>query len=200
MLVGLTGGLASGKSLVSREFLRLGASVIDADEISREVMRPGTDVYREIVREFGRQYLKDDGTINRKRLGKLVFSDPQRLKRLNEITHPAIRRAIEDRIRTLKETKGDALIVVDAALLIETGLYKKMDRVIVVYADEEKQIERLVKRDHLSGDEAKRRINAQMPLREKLKFADFVVDNNGTVEETVERVREIFARLTGKGS
>ncbi len=198
MLVGLTGGLASGKSLVSGELARLGAHVIDADLISREVMRPGTEVYKEVVREFGPEYVRPDGTIDRKRLGALVFRDPERLKRLTDITHPAIRRAIEKRISELKRAHRDPLIVVDAALLIETGLYKKMDKVVVVYADEDKRIRRLMERDHIDEEEAKRRMALQMPLGEKLKFADFVVDNNGTIEETLERTREIFRRLSSQ--
>lgn len=198
MIVGLTGGVASGKSLVSKELKRLGAHIIDADVIAREVVRPGEDAYNEIVREFGPSVLNGDGTIDRKKLGSIVFSDEEKRKRLNAITHPRIRQRIHDEIDGVEKKDRGALIVLDIALLIEGGLYnnyRKLDSVIVVYADEAAQIERLKGRDSLTEEEARKRVAAQMPLKEKLKYADYTINNNGTVEETIGQTRELFRLL-----
>jgi len=195
--VGLTGGVASGKSLVSGGLKRLGAHIIDADVISREIVAPGEPAYREIASTFGKGVIRADGTIDRKALGSLVFSDPEKRKILNKITHPRIIEKIGLEIKALEAKGGDPLIVVDAALLIEVGLHKEMSKVIVVYADEEKQIRRIISRDHLTEKEARERVNAQMPLPEKLKYADFVIDNNGSVEDTLKSVKELYGRLTG---
>lgn len=195
MIVGLTGGIASGKSLVSEELKRLGARVIDADMISREVMMPGTPAYRDIKDAFGPEVIKGDGEIDRKRLGSIVFSDPAKLDRLNAITHPRIRERIKERVAGITREGIDHLIVIDAALLIEGGLYKEMSKVIVVYADEERQAQRLRRREGLSPVEAEKRIRAQMPLKEKLKYADYVIDNNGPAEETLKKAGELYRKL-----
>lgn len=193
MIVGLTGGIATGKSLVSAEMKRLGARVIDADEIAREVVEPGRPAYDEIKAVFGEGLLNPDGTIDRKALAERVFSDKEALARLNEITHPRIR----ERIREEIARAGDGeLVVVDVALLIEGPLKDEVDRVVVVYADEDKQIERLEKRNGTSREEALLRLASQMPAREKLKYADYIIDNNGAVEETLARVREVFRELS----
>lgn len=198
MLIGLTGGIASGKSLVAKELKRLGAHLIDADEIARKVVNPGLPAYLDIVKEFGEGILNPDKTINRKALGKLVFSNPEIRKRLEQITHPRILDEINKNIKAVKGKNPDAIIVVDAALLIEAGLYKKMDKVIVVYADNKTQIERMMKRDGFTMDEAKNRISAQMPLQEKRKYADFVIENveEKSKKEIQEEVRAIFKILT----
>lgn len=200
MLIGLTGGIASGKSLVAEALKRLGAHLIDADEIAREVVKPGLPAYLDIVKEFGEGILDPDKTINRKALGKLVFSNPEIRKRLEQITHPRILDEINKNVKAVKGKNPDAIIVVDAALLIEVGLYKKMDKVIVVYADEKTQIERMMKRDGFTMDEAKNRISAQMPLQEKRKYADFVIENVEGMgkEEVREEVKRIFDRLKDK--
>jgi dephospho-CoA kinase len=195
LIVGLTGGVATGKSVVVKEFKRLGAHLIEADEIAREVTGPGTPAYTEIAGEFGRGVLKPDGTIDRRALGRIVFSDPARLRRLNEITHPEIIHEIEVRMERLKKKHPEGMIVVDAPLLIEVGLHKKMDKVVVVYADEKRQVERIIKRDGLSPEEAARRIRAQMPTKRKLDFADFVIDGNGSVEDTIKAVEGVYERL-----
>lgn len=199
MIVGLTGGIASGKSLVAGELERLGARIVDADLIAREVVAPGMPAWRDIVAGFGESILLEDGSIDRKKLGATVFSDPAKLKRLNDITHPRIREKIRERVAEMEREDSNPLIVVDAALLIEGGLYKEMSKVIVVYADEEKQTHRLRKRDGVGLGEAKKRIDAQMPLKEKREYADYVIDNNGTVNETIESVRKLYGKLTGKG-
>src|SRR3972149_970905 len=197
MLIGLTGGIASGKSLVAGELKRLGAYLIDADEIAREVVKRGLPAYSEIVKEFGEKILNPDKTINRKELGRIVFSNPELRKRLEQITHPRIRKKIEAETSAIKAKNPKAVIVVDAALLIEGGLYKKMDKVIVVYADEKTQIKRLTERDGLAIEDAKNRISSQMPLQEKRKYADFVVENvEGKSKEKIkDEVKTIFEKL-----
>ncbi len=197
MIVGLTGGVASGKSLVAGELKKLGAHIIDADVISREIVEPGSEAYRDIVREFGEGVLRADGTIDRKALGRIVFADPARLSALNGITHPRIIEKIRSGMKALGERFADALIVVDAALLIEVGLHREMSRVIVVYADEDRQVERIMARDGLGEKEARERINSQMPLSRKVEYADFVIDNNGSVEDTRRLVKELYLKLTG---
>jgi len=200
MLIGLTGGIASGKSLVAGELKRLGAYLIDADEIAREVVKRGLPAYSEIVKEFGEKILNPDKTINRKELGRIVFSNPELRKRLEQITHPRIRKKIEAEISAIKAKNPKAVIVVDAALLIEGGLYKKMDKVIVVCADEKTQIKRLTERDGLAIEDAKNRIASQMPLKEKRRYADFVIENveGKSREEVKEEVKRVFDRLKDK--
>jgi len=197
MLIGLTGGIASGKSLVAGELKRLGAYLIDADEIAREVVKRGLPAYSEIVKEFGEKILNPDKTINRKELGRIVFSNPELRKRLEQITHPRIRKKIEAEISAIKAKNPKAVIVVDAALLIEGGLYKKMDKVIVVCADEKTQIKRLTERDGLAIEDAKNRIASQMPLKEKRRYADFVIENveGKSREEVKEEVKKIFETI-----
>jgi len=197
MTVGLTGGIASGKSLVAGELKRLGARIIDADLVAREVVRAGTEANAEIRACFGPEFFLDDGEIDRKKLGAAVFSDPAKLKKLNEITHPRIRERIRELVAETERDQPGALIVVDAALLIEGGLYRELAKVVVVYADENTQAERLYKREGLSQDQARKRIASQMPLKEKLQYADYVIENNGATEETLEKVRELFRVLTG---
>jgi len=197
MLIGLTGGIASGKSLVAEELKRLGAHLIDADEIAREVVKRGLPAYNEIVKEFGEKILNPDKTINRKVLGNIVFSNTELRRRLERITHPKIRKKIDKYIKEIKGRNPDAIIVVDAALLIEAGLYKKMEKVIVVYADEKTQIERLMERDGFTMDEAKNRLSAQIPLTEKRRYADFVIENvEGKSKEKIkDEVKTIFEKL-----
>lgn len=198
MVVGLTGGVASGKSLVSGEFKKLGALIIDADAVAREITVKGTPVYAAIVREFGGGILKEDGSIDRKALGRIVFSDGVKLSLLNKLTHPEIIARIRRGIEELKKNYPDPLIVVDAALLIEAGLHREMDRVIVVYADTERQTERVMKRDGLTREEAKERINAQMPIGEKVRLADYVIDNNNGIDRAVTEARAVYEKLKNK--
>jgi len=195
MVAGLTGSIASGKSLVSAELKRLGARVVDADLIAREVVAPGAPALKEIEEEFGPSVIKPDGTLDRAALAGVVFSDPERLKALNRITHPRIIARQRELVEEMKKEAGDSLIIVDAAVLIEAGEHRNMDAVIVVCCDEERQVERLASRG-LARDAALSRVRAQMPLKEKLKYADYVIDNNGTVEETLKKTRELYHRLT----
>ncbi len=196
MIVGLTGGIASGKDTVAAFLKELGARIIDADEISREIVKPGLPAWEELVEEFGSEILSSDNTIDRSKLGSIVFNEPAHLQRLNGITHPKIVAEEKKRIQQIQNSNPQAMIVVNAALLIESGNYKNMDKVIVVYANEKVQIERAAKRDQLSLSDIQKRINAQIPLNEKSKYADFLIDNNGTFKNTKEQVEKVFKTLT----
>jgi len=195
LLVGLTGGIATGKSTVSTMFGHLGAKVVDADLLAREVVMPGQPALARIVSEFGPDVLQADGSLDRKRLGAIVFADGDKRRRLEEITHPAIR-ARQQRILSVYEEEGfEGIVVWDVALLIETSAAKSMDRVVVVIADVDTELARLMARDGFSEDEARRRIASQMPLSEKVKVADHVIDNSGARPETERRVREVYRAL-----
>jgi dephospho-CoA kinase len=194
-LVGLTGGIASGKSVVSRQLVALGCRLVDADVLAREVVAPGEPAWRAIVEEFGREVLGPDDQLDRKRLGAIVFADPARRKALEAITHPAIltrRQAILD---TWAAAGFDGLVVLDIPLLVEVGAATHVDRVVVVYAEREVQLERLMSRDRFEPAEAERRVGSQMPLAEKVRYAHYVVDNSGTPDETAAQVRAVHAAL-----
>ena len=195
LLVGLTGGVGTGKSAVSRMLRDLGCLIIDADLLAREVVEPGEPAYDKIVAEFGKQILEADGRIDRKKLGALVFADPAKRKRLEEFTHPEIRQRQAGILAELLTEGFEGLVIFDAALLLETGGAKNMDRLIVVYASEATQLRRLMLRDNLSEAEAREKIRSQMPLSLKVKQAHHVVDNSGTREETDRRVREVHQAL-----
>ncbi|MBI4377872.1 MAG: dephospho-CoA kinase [Nitrospinae bacterium] len=195
LLIGLTGGIATGKSLVSKTLKELGAYIIDADKISREVVEPYTPAWTEIVEFFGRDVLNNDGKINRKKLGEIVFNDPVKKKRLEEIVHPVVIEEENRRIAEYKKINPDAIVVIDAALLIEAGGHLRVDTLIVVYSDRETQIKRLCERDELSRGDAEKRIDSQMPLNEKIKGADFVINNSNSIENTLIQIKSIFNKL-----
>jgi dephospho-CoA kinase len=191
LLVGLTGGIATGKSTVSAMLARRGAVVIDADVLAREVVEPGQPALAEIVREFGRDVLQPDGTLDRKRLGAVVFGDPDRRRRLEAITHPAIRERFARRLAGLMSSGFDGIVIFDAPVMIESGNYRNMDTVVVVATDEETQIRRLVARDGIGREDALRKVRSQMPIAEKASLADHVIDNGGdraATEAAVERI------------
>ncbi len=195
LLIGLTGGIATGKSLVSEILRGLGAYIIDADKIAREVVEPERPAWLEIVEFFGKDIINKDKTINRKRLGEIVFNDPVKKRKLEEIVHP---RVIEEENRMVKEylkIKPDGIVIIDAALLIEAGSHKRVDKLIVVYADKETQTKRLMERDGLSRLDAEKRIASQMPLDKKVKMADFVIDNSKDIEDTRRQTIDIFNKL-----
>jgi dephospho-CoA kinase len=198
-IVALTGGVASGKSLVLHTFMKLGAYTIDCDVLSREVVIPCSKAWWEIVRFFGTDILRNDLAIDRKQLREIVFGDAQKRAALEKIIHPEVRTKCRERIEAIKTIEPDqkALVVVDVPLLIETGWQKDFDTVIVVYVGEEMQIKRLMKRDGITKDAAQELIALlQMPLKEKLQFANYVISNEGTREETEKKVRTIFAALS----
>ncbi len=194
-IVGLTGGIASGKSLVAGVFRGLGAYVIDADRIVHELLEPGRESWREILAYFGESIALPDKTINRRRLGEIVFSDPEKRAWLNRCLHPRVFEVYAAQVRHLCERHPDAVVVFDAALLIETGYYKKMDKVVVVYADEEHQLKRLMEREHFTREQAMMRIRSQMPLAEKRRLADYVIDNRGARMDTERQAALVFAEL-----
>jgi dephospho-CoA kinase len=196
MLIGLTGGMGSGKSIVAEMFQSLGAHIIDADRIGREIMVPGTDAYERVVDAFGREILKGDRSIDRKKLGDMIFGNPEKIALLNECTHPEIFREIDRRVKEIRQKTPDALIIVDAALLVETGAYKTFDKLVVVYVDEETQLKRLKERDGFTDEEVTKRISSQMPLKEQVKYADFVIYNDKGLEETRRQVEEVYKTLT----
>ena len=195
LLVGLTGGIATGKSTVSEMFRRLGAVVIDADVLAREVVAPGEPALAQIATEFGADVLLPDGTLDRKKLGAIVFADPARRKRLEAITHPAIRDRFLARLAELEAEGFDGIVLWDAPVMIESGGYRAMDKLVVVATDEATQAARLRARDAVDAAEAERKIRSQMPVSEKAKLADYVIDNAGDRATTEARVREVHAAL-----
>ncbi|MGH6954634.1 MAG: dephospho-CoA kinase [Alphaproteobacteria bacterium] len=198
LLVGLTGSIATGKSTVSRMFAHLGARVLDADLLSREVVMPGQPAYARIVEEFGPQVVQEDGRLDRKALGAVVFADAAKRKRLEEITHPAIGARQQRILSVLDEEAFEGVVLWDAALLFESGGVARMDRVVVVFADPETERRRLMERDGLSEVDARARIASQMPIAEKAKLAHHVIDNSGTREETERQVRAVYGALLGE--
>lgn len=195
LLVGLTGGIATGKSTVSALLRQLGCEIIDADLLAREVVGPGQPALAQIVTEFGRDVLTADGELDRKKLGAIVFADPGRRRRLEAITHPAIRDRFQARLAELAETGFTGIVVFDAPVMIESGNYKNMERMIVVVTDDATQMARLNGRDGTGDAENRRKIASQMPLADKAKLADYVIDNSGSREVTAEQVRRVFAAL-----
>lgn len=193
--VGLTGSIAVGKSYVVSVLQELGCVTFDADKIAHLVMEPGQAAYLDVVREFGEGVLAEDRTIDRAKLGAIVFADAIPRQRLNEIVHP---RVLEEQNRLLREAEAanpDGIAIIDAALMIESGGYKRFDKLIVVFCDRETQVARLMKRNQITREDAERRIAAQMSSDEKRKYADYEIDTTGTMAETRERVREVYNKL-----
>jgi dephospho-CoA kinase len=197
LLVGLTGGLATGKSTVSEIFRGLGCIVLDADVLAREVVEPGQPALATIAAEFGPDVLRPDGTLDRKRLGAIVFAQPERRRRLEAITHPAIRDRFLERLAELDAQGFEGIVIWDAPVMIESGNYKGMDRLVVVIADDATQRQRALARDGDRAD-AERRIASQMPLAEKAALADYVIDNSGDRAATLARTHEVHAALVAE--
>ena len=195
--IGLTGGIACGKSFVLNEFRQLGVHCIDADEVAHQVILPGEPAYRDIVEHFGIRILGDDSAIDRQKLGTAVFGDERQRQRLNRIVHPRIHQELDRRLIQLQQEAGSEprLAMVDAALMVETGSYHKYDYVVVVSCPPEQQLERLLGRGGLTRQEAQARIDSQMPIGEKVRFADFVIDNSGDRNRTRDRIREVHRQL-----
>jgi len=191
--IGLTGNIAVGKSLASARFAELGAAVIDADRVSRELMEPGAPVYLRVVEEFGRDILRGDGTIDRRRLGDAVFASEEKRHLLESIAHPAIRDAIA--LKIAENEKISNIVIVEAALMIETGGYKEYDRLIVAACLPAAQLARLMARDGLTESAATARVAAQMPMDEKIRFADYVINTSGSLESTLDQVDIIYKVL-----
>jgi dephospho-CoA kinase len=195
LMVGLTGGIASGKSLVGRLFRDLGAHLIDADRIVHCLLVRNEQAWKEVVHHFGQDILLPNKEIDRKKLGEIVFNDDEQREWLNRCLHPKVFEAFLASVRNLKNRPPDTIIVLDAALLIETGYDKKMDRTVVVYANPEQQLERLTQRDNFTKEQALARIRSQMPLHEKRGHADYVIENTGSREQTERQARDVFSIL-----
>ena len=195
LLVGLTGSIGTGKSTVSRMFAHLGARVLDADVLAREVVMPGQPAYLKIVEEFGPQVVQEDGALDRKALGLIVFADPARRKRLEEITHPAIGLRQQRILSVLDEEAFEGIVIWDVALLFETGGVARMDRVVVVATDPDTELARLMARDGLTEDAARGRIASQMPVAEKAKRAHYMIDNSGSRADTEQQVKAVYEAL-----
>ena len=192
-VIGLTGGFKTGKSTVTRMLLELGAEVIiDADKLARKALKPDSTTYKKIIKEFGEKFLDDEGRINRRKLAKLVFSNEEKLNLLNSIIHPYVIDKVKEKIYRTKQSSPNAIIIVDAPLLYEAGMQNMMDKIIVVSATKNKQIQRARQTTSLSEYEVKRRIENQLPLTEKEELADIVIENNGTLEDTKSQVKKMW--------
>jgi len=193
--VGLTGGLATGKTFVARALESLGCRLLQADEIGRQVMSPGGEAFRDIVAEFGPDILHVDGSIDRKKLASRVFGQPEQLAALNRLVHPWVIRRENEWMERVSAEDPAAILVVEAAVMVEAGSHTRFDKLIVVVCREEQQVERAVLRGDLNREEALARIRRQFPLAEKQKLADYVIDTSGSREETLEQVRKVFDSL-----
>jgi len=197
-VIGLTGGFAVGKSAVASMFVDLGAKLVDLDLIARQVVEPGAKGLDMVVKEFGERVLSKDGTLNRNALGDIVFNDPNRRLKLESILHPLIIDLALKKVDEITERAPDAVIIVDAALLFESGMDDKMDGSILVTCSEEKQIERGMKRNGLTADQVKRRVASQWTAGRKAKLADWVIDNSGSVENTRLQTTRIWDEISNK--
>ncbi len=195
IIIGVTGGFGTGKTTVARMFETLGATVFDADKIAHGALLPRTAVYKRVVEIFGREILNRDKTINRKRLGGFVFKNPKMLKRLCAVIHPYVIKEIKSGIRRIKKAPGGAVVIVDAPLLVEAGLLDMVDRLVVVRTGRAAQIERCRSKAGLKPGEILARINAQLPITQKIRFSDFVIDNNGTIKQTKGKVKKVWEQI-----
>jgi dephospho-CoA kinase len=195
ILVGLTGGVATGKSTVARMFKQCGAVVIDADELAHEVIKPGKPAWREIVTLFGKTILNQDRSLNRQALGSIVFRNRTKRRQLERIIHPRVAREQQRLVRRVAKRKPHAVVIYEVPLLFEAGVDKRVDKIIVVTADRETQIMRLKKRNHLSRAEALRRIQAQMSLSKKVRLADIVIDGTLRRQDAMKTIRGAFLDL-----
>lgn len=195
LILGITGNIASGKSTVAGGFARLGAALVDADQLARDVVASGSPVLDQLAERFGDDILREDGQLDREKLSAIIFADPEARQELNRIMHPAIGQLAIERLQKLKKKPGIPLVVYEAPLLFEAGAEGRVDQVLVVKIDSQVQLARLMQREGLDEDAARLRIDSQMPQDEKLARADYVIDNSGTVEEVLEQVKELWAKL-----
>lgn len=199
MRIGLTGGIAAGKSMVSELLAELGAWILDADAISREVVEPGTEGLKAVAAEFGEKVLTSEGKLDRRALGAEVFGDPQKLERLNGILHPIIKAEMLKRAAEIEEQHPKDIVIFDVPLLIESGWQDVADEVWLVSAPVEQRMRRIAMRDGLDEKQAMERISAQMTDEQKAKYADVIINNGGSIQELEERVTKLYAeRKYGK--
>ena len=195
LVVGLTGGIASGKSTVSQYLRELGAEIIDADVIAGELVYPQSSAWQEVVNHFGKEIIDENGFLKRKKLGQIIFQSPAEREVLNEILHPKIKQRIAEQIQAFRQQEEVSLIIVDAPLLIESGMTGMVDEVWVVSIPVELQLQRLRERDKLSEAEAQKRLTSQMPLQEKIKYAQRVIDNSGTIINTKKTIDFLWKQV-----
>jgi dephospho-CoA kinase len=195
MLLAVTGGIATGKSTVSRILKELGAPLIDFDLLARQVVEPRKPAWKEIVEYFGEEVVQEDGRIDRKRLSEIVFQDVEKRRKLESLTHPRIFEEFHRQVKEIASKDPDAIIQAGIPLLIELDLQPRFDKVLLVYAPRETQIDRLMKRDRISREAAMNILRAQMPIDEKLRLADFVIHNDGSLEETRRQVEAVWQEL-----
>ena len=195
LLVGLTGGIGSGKTLAASFFKELGAYIIDADQLSRNLVRPVQTALNEIVEYFGQDILDDKGNLNRGKLAKIVFQNSKEKAVLENILHPKIFKKEQEEFLKICAHDASAIVIIDAALLIESGNYKHVNKVIVVRSNEESQIQRILSRNDFSFDEVKTRMNNQMSLDNKIEYADFILDNDLQQADLRKRVEELYPKL-----
>jgi dephospho-CoA kinase len=193
--VGLTGGLACGKTFVGEEFRRLGCLLVEADELGHQALARGGAAHEDVVREFGAGILSGEGEIDRGALAAAVFGSPERLARLNDLVHPPVIRREEELVAAFAAANPRGIAVVEAAILIETGSYKRFDRIVLVGCAEQQQFERAMRRPGAVEADVRARISRQMPLDEKRKFADFVIDTSGEKEDTLRQTRAVYEEL-----
>lgn len=191
---GLTGGIASGKSTVAKILRSKNIPVVDADIVAREIVAPNTTGLQKIVEHFGSEILCEDGTLNRQKLGDIIFQDPKKRKKLESITHPRIFGGIAKKLGEHR-SKGTSLAFVEAALMVETGSYRLYEGLVVVGCDETQQLERLMARNHYTLQEAQSRIESQMPLSKKRSVADYYIDNSGTIEELQQKTVSLITQI-----
>jgi len=198
LFIGLTGSIATGKSFAAKEFSKLGCYVIDADQLAHKTLMRDSNIYRRIVNIFGDEIVNESGDIDRNRLGKIVLNDKEKLKLLEDMVHPEVKRLRNKEIDDIIKKDKNAIIIYDVPLLFEKKMQNMFDYTIVVYAPFGIQIKRLMARNSLSYDKAKKRISIQMSISKKVESADFVIDNSGSVEKTKNQIKEIFNRLKKK--
>ena len=199
-VIGLTGGIATGKSTVSAMLKKAGARIIDADRIARAVVKKGLPAYRDIVDHFGSGVLLPDGEIDRNVLGDIIFNDPQKKQLLNRIVHPRVKKEVNRQLKRIETTHPKAVAILDIPLLIEAGMHNDLSDIIVVYAPQHIQIKRLMQRDRISEADALARVRSQMPIEEKKQQATIVIDNSGTIENTRRQTIDIFKRLNDRSA
>lgn len=200
LIVGLTGGIVGGKSTVASMFKDLGVKIVDADKLGHSVILPYRPAWKKIIRLFGKDFLRKDLTIDREKLGKIVFTNQTLLKKLNEITHPEIIKLIKKEINLAKNKtcSQEKVLIIDAALIYEAKIDRLMDKIIVVYIDEDEQVKRLIRRNNLSKEEALHRIKSQMSTKEKVKMADYIIDNSSSLDKTKKQVEKIWKNLVSR--
>ncbi|MBS3818606.1 dephospho-CoA kinase [bacterium] len=195
LIVSLTGGIGCGKSVAAKVFQERGCYVHQADKAAHSLMEPHQPAWKKIVSHFGHHILNQDNTVNRARLGSIIFSNPQKREYLNSIIHPLVLQKKKEIINQLEREKKYKIFISEAALTIEAGYSHFFDKVVVTYCDEEVQIQRLMERDHINKTEAQKKITSQMPSQKKLEYADYIIDTSGEIQKTVEQTERIYQRL-----